>query len=246
MIVGKNVARTSNGAGGCTLEDQHYEANINNNTFRIYDTIGLNQAEQGRIPHWVAIESLYTLIRQLDGLSLLIYCIRRNVDEMAEANWTLFNKVVCGGKVPIIAVMTGLEDEDDQDDWWRREDNQETFRKHHIEPRAIGCVVSSRGKRNENAHVYAKSQNKLRRLIKDNHLQQPWREEKVNWFSNIYQSVSSTGFLSFSRDRLEYSATIRILIAEYVKEKGLIMKEEDPAKLEAIILQELTAAGISK
>jgi len=240
MIVGKKVARTSNGAGGCTLKDQHYKADIDNTTFGIYDTTGLNQEERGRVPHWVAIESLYTLIQRLDGLSLLIYCMRCKVNEMAEANWTLFNRVICGGKVPIIAVVTGLDQEDDPDDWWRRKDNQETFRKHHIEPRAIGCIVSSRGQRNEYADVYAKSQDKLRRLIKDNHRPQPWREEKANWFANIYQSVSSTGLLSLPRNRLEYSATIRILIAEYVKKKGL--KEEDPAKLEAIILEEMQRA----
>ena len=237
MIVGTDVARTSNGAGGCTLKEQHYEADIDNNTFRIYDTTGLNQEEQGRVPHWVAIESLYTLIRRLDGLSLLIYCMRWKVDEMAEANWTLFSKIICGGNVPIIAVVTGLDQEEDPDDWWRRKDNQEVFQKHHIEPRAVGCIVSSRGNRNENAGVYVKSQDKLRGLIKDNHLQQPWRKEKDNWFTNIYRSVSSTGLLSFSRDRLEYAATIRILIAEYVKKKGV--KGKDPAKLEAIVLKEI-------
>jgi len=178
MIVGTNVARTSNEAGGCTIEHQHYKAGIDNNTFRIYDTIGLNQDEQGRIPHRVAIEKLYMLIRHLDGLSLLIYCIRGKVDEMTQANWTLFNEVVCGGKVPIIAVVTGLDQEDDPDDWWRRIDNKEIFRKHHIEPQAIACIVSSRGKRNEYADVYSKSQDKLRRLIKDHRLPQPWREEK--------------------------------------------------------------------
>ena len=241
MIVGTDVARTSNGAGGCTLEVQHYRADIDNNTFQIYDTTGLNQDEQGCVPHWAAIDNLYTLIRGLDGLSLLIYCMRWKVNEMTEANWILFNKVICGEKVPIVAVVTGLDEEDDPDDWWRREDNQAIFRKHRIEPRAIGCVVSSRGQRNEYANVYVKSRDKLCRLIKDNYLQQPWRKEKDKWFTNIYRSISSTGFLSFPRNRLEYSATIRILIAEYVKEKGQ-KKEGDPAKLEAIILKKIQKA----
>src|SRR6266540_4060722 len=96
MIVGKNVAPTSNGGGGCTLQNRDYDAVIDNNTFRIYDTIGLNQHEQGRVPHWVAIKGLYTLIRQLDGLSLLIYCTRCKVNDMAGANWTLFNNVIPG------------------------------------------------------------------------------------------------------------------------------------------------------
>ena len=208
MIVGRNVAYTSNGAGGCTLKHQQYEANIDNNTFRIHDTVGLNQEEHGHVPHCIAIESLFTLIRQLDGLSLLIYCIRWKVDEMTEANWTLFNKVICGGKVPIIAVVTGLEEEEDPDDWWQRQENREIFRRYKISPKAVVCVVSSYGERNEYADIYVKSRDKLHNLIKDHHLRRPWREEKDNGFANMYQTVSSSGLLSFSRDRPEYSATI--------------------------------------
>jgi hypothetical protein len=45
--------------------------------------------------------------------------MRGRVKENAKANWILFNKVICGEKVPIIAVVTGLETYDNPDDWWR-------------------------------------------------------------------------------------------------------------------------------
>ena len=87
------------------------------------------------------------------------------------ANWT-FNKVICGEKVPIIIVVTGLEHENDPDDWSRREENKELRRRHQMNPKAVACVVSFRGKQNEHAdNIYIKSQDKLRMLSKANHRQ---------------------------------------------------------------------------
>src|SRR5258706_15773249 len=81
MIVGKNVAKVSGSADGCTFKNEAFPAAINGTTFMIYDTAGLNEGDQGRVPHWNAIEELYTLIRQLDSVSLLIYCMRGRVKE---------------------------------------------------------------------------------------------------------------------------------------------------------------------
>lgn len=151
MIVGREVALTSNGGGGCTFQNQSYETTIENTTFRIYDTVGLNQCNQGRVPHSVAEQELHNLIEQLDGVSWLIFCNRGMVKENAAANWKLLNKEICGEKVPIIAVVTGLEEEDDPDNWWRRKENQRVFQKYRLKPLAVGCIVSFLGRRNEYA-----------------------------------------------------------------------------------------------
>lgn len=234
MIVGKPVARTSNSAGGCTFESEVYDANFHDNSFRIHDTAGLNEGEQGRIPHWMAIQNLYTLIRQLDGVSLLIYCMRGRIKENAMANWKLFNKIICGEKVPIIAVVTGLEEEENPDDWWEREENKDLFRRHQMNPRAVVCVVSFRGKRNQHEDIYIASQEKLRRIIKDKRLRKPWLEEKDKWFATIYENVYTTECF-VARDRLDYSAQMRNLIAQFVDETG--MEEDDCEKLESTLLK---------
>src|SRR6266545_8330290 len=155
------------------------------------------------------------LIRELDGVSLLIYCMRGRIKENATTNWTLFNKIICGGQVPIISVVTGLEEEDDPDDWWKRRENRELFRRHKMIPNAVGCVVSFLGKRNEHTDIYIKSQDKLRRLIEDNHLQQPWLEEKEEWFAKLYGKVYTTGFCFAGRTRPEYSAIMHSLIVTF-------------------------------
>jgi len=235
MIVGELVAKASNAAGGCTFQNEAYHARFHNTDFRIYDTAGLNEGEQGRVPHWKSIHNLYTLIRELDGISLLVYCMRGRIKENAMANWTLFNKVICGEKVPIIAVVTGLEEEEDPDDWWRREENKDLFRRHRMHPVSVVCVVSFRGKRDEHADTYANSQTKLRKVIKGRLLRRPWQEDKDKWFANIYENVYTTGLCFVPRDRLDYSAQMRTVVAQFVKETG--MKEDDCEKLESTLLK---------
>jgi hypothetical protein len=151
----------SSSAEGCTFKNGAYQTTIAKTTFNIYDTAGLNEGDQGRFPHWKAIRELYTLILQLDGVSLLIYCMRGRVKENARANWLLFNKVICAKKVPIIAVVTGLETYDNPDDWWRDEGNQRVFSRNGMNPRAVGCVVSFAGNKKEHQDIYNDSQGKL-------------------------------------------------------------------------------------
>ena len=232
LIVGQDVAKVSGSAEGCTFRTDAYKATIGNTTFNIYDTAGLNEGEQGRVPHWTALRELYTLIRQLEGVSLLIYCLRGRVKENAKANWTLFNKVICGEKVPIIAVVTGLETYDDPDDWWKDEVNQDVFRKNGIIPRAVGCVVSFPGRRNEHAHIYAKSQTRLRDLITRNSLRKPWREEKEKWFANIYSETITSGLCFSSRNQLDYTERMRSMIQDFIKETGV-----DSEKINATLLK---------
>jgi GTP-binding protein EngB required for normal cell division len=231
MIVGKDVAKVSNEASGCTFKNASYEATIDNTTFVIYDTAGLNEGDQGRVPHFKAIQELYTLIRRLDGVSLLIYCMRGRVKENSSANWILFNQVICGGKVPTIAVVTGLDDLTDPDAWWRNERNQAAFRSCKIKPNAVGCVVSFPGLLGEYEDVYAKSQEKLRRLIMENHLRKPWSQEKEKWFANIYSETFSSRLCFPYRNRLE----MRGLVSHLIGETG--MNREDSKKLEATLVR---------
>jgi len=235
MIVGEEVAKVSDSPPGCTLQNEAYAAVIDNTVFWIYDTAGLDDGDQGRVPHWKAIQNLYTLIQELDGVSLLIYCMRGKFKKNATVNWNLFNKVICGEKVPIVAVVTGLEGREDPDDWWRDEDHRKAFRKNKMGPLDVCCVVSFRGRNDEHAEVYTESRRKLRDFIWKNHLRAPWSKEKDEWFSDIYQNVYSAGLCFVSQSRLEYSTTMQRMIDEFVKETGI--EEEDSKNLKATLLK---------
>ena len=235
MIVGKDVAKVSNSAEGCTFQNDAYNAIIGNKLFVIYDTAGLNECEQGHVPHWKAIRALYTLIRQLDGVGLLIYCMRGRVKENAKANWDLFNKVICGGKVPAIAIVTGLDDHGDPNDLSLDQNLLGVFTKNGMEPRHVGCVVSIRG--DKYADKYVKSQVKVRSLVEEHCLPIPklWREEKEKWFAAIYSEAYDSGFCFTTRSRLDYSLQMEKTVDEFVRETG--MKQDDTDKLRGTLVK---------
>ena len=233
LIIGEPVAKVTNTASGCTFENQCYETHIGDTIFRIYDTAGLNEGDQGRVPHWKAIDNLYTLIRELDGVSLLIYCMRGRVRENAKANWILFNKVICAGQVPIIAAVTGMEAEADPDDWWRRKENKESFKRHSMYPKGVACVVSVRSSNFE--AKYAQSQVTLRRLILNSYRRLPWSQEKHGWFANMYRTVYEVGICAFARKKVEFIHEMRKVFSEFISQTG--MTKADSEKLKITLLQ---------
>jgi hypothetical protein len=234
MIVGRPVAKVSSSGEGCTFKNEAYEAIIGDTVFNVYDTAPLDEGDQGRVPHWEAIRALYTLIRQLSGVSLLIYCMRGRVRENAMFNWILFNRVICGEKVPIVAVVTGLETFNDPDEWWRKDENKNAFKKNGMRPKDVACVVSFPGRQNELAEIYAKSIAKVRSLITKNYLHEPWSEEKAKWFANIYHDVFVTRLCFVLTIQLDYSTIMRNLIFDLIK--ATKMEDDDAERLRAALL----------
>src|SRR5258707_10306152 len=147
MIVGQDVAKVSNGPIGCTFENEKYEAHIDGMPYLVHDTVGLNEGHEGRVPHWRAIQGLYTLIRKLDGMSLLIFCIRGRIRDNAHANWFFFFDAICDKKVPVIVVSTCWEQEENLEE--AEIQVQEAFKRYSMHPEAVACVVSIRGRNNE-------------------------------------------------------------------------------------------------
>jgi hypothetical protein len=235
MIVGNAVAKISNSAGVCTFQNDSYEVDIDGTAFRIFETAGLNEGDEGRVPHWKVVQGLYTLIRQLDGVSLLVFCIRGRIKANTRANWFLFNQVICGGMVPAIAVVTGLEYEVNLDDWWRREENKKVFKQFGLRPRAVSCVVSFRGRRNEYAAQYWESQGKLRELIMDFYRREPWSKEKDAWFSRIYCEICHAGIFFMPKRSEEFTTVMMDVFQEFAKEVG--MDKECSAKLKRTLLR---------
>ena len=195
MLVGREVANTDNGALGCTLESAAYEFSSSDSQFRIHDTAGLNEGDAGRVPSKDAILRLCKLIYGMsEGVSLLVFCIRapRIVDSVKH-NWTLFYDIICRKKVPVLLVVTGLEEEGDMDAWCRRLDNLNAFQRYGIHFTAMTGVMASRGRRRANGvHVYQEeydaSADKLRKLIEHLHLPTPWIVERLQWFREIYKT----------------------------------------------------------
>ena len=150
-------------------------------------------------PAQQAITNLVALVRQLSandsragGVSLLVYCIRgTRLREIIRVNYDLFWGIICNEQVPIVLVITGLENEDDMDSWWRdnRGELEET-----MEMRFDGhvCVTSTKGKLNKAGRYtfdeeYQESVGKVRGLLESacaSHLI-PLRVEGEMWITSV-------------------------------------------------------------
>jgi len=221
MIVGGNVAKVSDSPVGCTFQSDRYEAHIGNDDYYIYDTVGLNEGDQGRVPHWTAIRGLYTLIRELDSVSLLLYCIRGRIKENTGANWTLFKDIICAGEVPVVVVETGLEHNLQGEA--RRPELETALQMYGISPMDLICIVSIQGKNGEYVGVYERS-----------HRREPWSREKDIWLASIYEEIYSRRFCILPRRRLEFVGAVRAAMNEFIKASD--MNAEDSKMLEESLL----------
>ncbi len=228
MIVGQTVAEVSMGIVQGTLQPECHETSIDDTCFNIYDTVGLNEGERGRVPHWKAVHQLYTLIRTLDGVSLLVYCIRGRIKENAQENWNLFNKVLCAKKVPTIAVETGLEYEEDLER--RRTVLKNALKRYGIVPRDIACVVTLRGTNHEER--YNSSQHQLRRHITNSCGREQWSMPTDDWIEHIYKTTCTC---LFPGDRVAFSREAGIVVDEFIKRTR--MREEESEKLKSTLLK---------
>jgi len=219
MILGQDIAKVSSSPRGCTFENQCYETRIGDIPYCIYDTAGLNEGDRGRVPHWKAIKGLYTLIRQLDGVSLLVFCMRGRIRDNTYANWLFFFDAICGQKVPTIAVVTGCEQEENSEE----AEAQLTiaFKKYSMLPKEVAGLVSIPGKNNEYEEKYKRSQQRLRGLIVKYHREKPWSEEKDKWFAQLYERTYELQICIFAKSRLQFVEGIRGAFEEFKRNSNL-------------------------
>ncbi|KAF5349998.1 hypothetical protein D9756_009149 [Leucocoprinus leucothites] len=189
----EHAADISSSARGCTFESRSFEVNVLGQPVTLWDTAGLNEGDAGRVVKADAIAQLYSLLRKLsDGVSLLVFVMRApRVRDSVPKNWKIFHEVICQKKIPIVIVITGLENEDNMDQWWW--DNKSTFQRYGIYPAGYACVTAFRGKKRRRGDgyrfddEYEDSREKVQRLIRSTCLADPWRVPAAEWFKNIVE-----------------------------------------------------------
>jgi tRNA U34 5-carboxymethylaminomethyl modifying GTPase MnmE/TrmE len=203
MVLGSDHAPTSSSAMGCTFQSNRYPHEVLGHNLVLWDTAGLNEGDQGTVTDTEAVASLYRLLQDLeDGVSLLVFCIRApRINPAAHKNWILFREIICQKKVPIVMVVTHLENEESMDGWWLQ--NENSFRKYGMNPcsehgSGVACITASKGRLRRGRHAfqdeYEESQEKIRQLIVDNHLRIPYRVRAVEWFQTIAFTYTKTGW----------------------------------------------------
>jgi len=174
MLMGEPVAAVSNQAVGCTYASDKFRATIAGQEVMLYDTAGLNEAEAGTFSPQRAIQNLRSLAEDLKTVNLLVYCIRgTRFRKIVADNYNIFCNTICGGgsKVPIVLVITGLENEDNMDDWWK--DNKAYFDRYKLEFRGHACITATRGRASKDGSgyifqdLYDDSKKKLVKMLED-------------------------------------------------------------------------------
>jgi len=171
---GGGAARVSPGGKGVTLQNERYEKDIRGSRFNIFDTVGLDEGAAGTVSAEKANEGLYRLLSTLDGgINLLVYVVRGpRIKSSIQKNYLMFFEICCKKQVPIVLVITGLENEDDMDAWW--DGNHGSFREQGMTFSAAACITATRGRRNVFAKEFEESKEKIEGLILDHCSETPW------------------------------------------------------------------------
>ncbi|KAG5638124.1 hypothetical protein H0H81_001727 [Sphagnurus paluster] len=178
LIAGTTVAGVSGEAQGSTFESRAYPITINDQIINFWDTAGLNEGEHGTVPAQQAMRNLKDLVTVLgDGLSLLVCCIRAaRFRTIWKVNYELFVRIICQHRVPVVLVVTGLENETPMEGWWR--ENGMEFAKFGMHFHGHACITSTRGKQLKTGEYmyqeeYDESVHVIRRLVADRCVGEP-------------------------------------------------------------------------
>jgi len=167
MILGSDKA---NAEGSLTrrLKNDVYTGNILEETYNLYDTIGLGQQSRD-VESARATKNLFDLVGELSksgGINLLVYVTNRNKQspKTMRKNYSLMHHGLCDSRVPIVLVVTGCEN---VDNWWIENEPSLTQAGMSFTGHACVCAIKGRG---------VNYQEVVRRLIAQHCLQDGWRQ----------------------------------------------------------------------
>jgi GTP-binding protein EngB required for normal cell division len=226
MLLNADRASTSDGVIGRTFRSQLYPLEIEGQQFNIFDTAGLGEGEEGRVPTRQAIKNLYDLLQRLkSGISLLIFIFRGRLTEKARSDYKVFYETFCNRKVPIVIVITGMENELDVDAWWDR--NSIHFRNYGMRFSGHACITTIKGKRVAGGwslqQEFERSKADVKKLILEHHINPPWNMHSTHWFTATVSRLLLVEKLNSRRRR-------ELLVRALEQNAGMTRKE---AQIEA-------------
>ena len=205
MLAGRPVAGVSAGASGCTSSNFHYSIRNQGNTYKFWDTPGLNEANDGTVAPQDAVQNLLNLVKD-QGANLLIYCIHDRLVDISRLNYDLIWRIICMEKVPIVMVVTGLEGKHDMDEWWR--ENEKSVKKMNLSFARHACITSWKGKGDIYAKDYKESAEKVWKLVRGHSTPKSWymtpgwstqAQKNIVAYEKNYKARSENGMRELAR-----------------------------------------------
>lgn len=185
-----SLARVDDTAEGVTFESTPYERRIGNETYKIYDTVGLGEGVGGILESPKAIAALIRLMRNTkSGINLLAYVVRGpRITGQHRRNYEMFYKIICEEKVPILLLLTHMDDvKDDKDDraWWAR--NSAVLEQKCMRFDGRVCIT---GKKDRPVQ-YERSRKAVKSLIESLCPLGPWVHEgtEILWLTKVLKKL---------------------------------------------------------
>ncbi|KAG1741410.1 P-loop containing nucleoside triphosphate hydrolase protein [Suillus paluster] len=179
LMAGQDIAVTSPDAQRCTTHWQDYTIEFDGESYNVFDTAGLEEPQLGLAQYLETVLDAYKLVQSLErqgGIDLVLFCMRAGrVTATLQSNYRLFHEFLCEKKVPIVIVVTHLEDEDSgMDDWWKR--NERAFLEEKIHFPGHACITTADGG-GSYPRLYKESRDTIHDVIKKftaNGLKKSW------------------------------------------------------------------------
>ncbi|TDL24524.1 hypothetical protein BD410DRAFT_838048 [Rickenella mellea] len=235
LLSGQDLAKVSSAAAGCTFATDAYDFELGGEPFRLFDTVGLNEGDNGTVSAKDAIVNLYKLICSLDdGVALLIFCFRApRIKDATVNNYQMFYSEFCQKQVPIIIAVMGLEDEENMEAWWTK--NNGAFSAHHMTFNGHVCGTGKKGKRDMYLTEYNETKAQLTSLVIKESMQTPWKKERRRWFKE-----ATKGFFSVLKAPLDWVKQFYDTMLCGALEKYANLSKEEAAKLTGNTEMDLT------
>ncbi|KAJ7577142.1 hypothetical protein C8J56DRAFT_971216 [Mycena floridula] len=186
-------AKVSDSLDGVTFEASCYRRRIDGETYNIYDTVGLSEAHRGTVNPQDGIRALRRLMRDLkDGIHLLVLVTQGpHIKPTAEKNYKMFYEIFCDKKVPIVLLVTHMEDvvAEGQLAWWVK--NGPVLEKKNMRFNGRACITASRGPGGVRGQQYEKSRIIVQQEIKDCCSRRPWAPGMRSWFRSVVAEMAA-------------------------------------------------------
>lgn len=145
MLVGRDVASPSN-PDLAAFASRGYAVDVGGREVVVWDSVGLQKEEHHDALSEGAERNLQGLIQNIHGgLNLLLFCVNAaGVSKALDLNYDAFYSIIGGKKVPVVLVVTGLENKDPMEGWWK--EHEAEFERHGLRFDGHACITTTRGK----------------------------------------------------------------------------------------------------
>jgi GTP-binding protein EngB required for normal cell division len=193
LLIGSNEAKISDSGVGCTFNYQVYESTDEYDTFHLIDTVGLNEASDGKVSAKRAMKMLTLFLKNnQEGINCLLFIMQKGrITDSFEKNYKLFSEDLLLGKVPTILCITHCENDEPMDKWLHNASNRNAILQYGFKAVICGTSIEPTGRfASEHEKLRVDTRKQLWATMNERMLKEPYRiQADVNTVTRMWNSV---------------------------------------------------------